>query len=314
VLGLVGSASITVPPAVAATTGVARLAGGDRLATAIQISSTTFPKAQSASAVVLTASDDFPDALAGAPLAAAKGAPLLLTDPGTLSGPTLLEIRRVALPGATVYILGGPGAVSPTIDQQLNNAGYATGRVAGLDRFDTSVKIAEALGSPTTVLLARGDNFADALSAGAAAASVHGAVLLTAGASLPPSVGLYLAGLPQPTIYDIGAAAGAAYPPGTHIAGGDRFITSALVAQRFFPSPSIVGIATGYNFPDALAGAAAMGTIGGPVLLSDPSVLPPGVDYYLGLHASTISTAFLFGGVASLSDSVELDVSAALKG
>jgi hypothetical protein len=44
------------------------------------------------------------------------------------------------------------------------------------------------------------------------------------------------------------------------IAGGDRFATSALVATQFFYDPAIVGIATGYNFPDALSGAGAPST------------------------------------------------------
>ena len=293
------------------TAAVARIGGADRIGTAIQISGTTFPT-RSASAIVLTASDDFPDALAGAPLAAAKGAPLLLTEPDTLSGSTLLEMQRVAPTGATVYILGGPGALATTIDQQVAAAGYVPDRIAGLDRFDTSVKIAEALGSPSTVLLATGSNFADALSAGPAAASVHGAVLLTNADVVPPAVGLYLIGLPNPTVFTIGAAAGVAYPAGTRIAGTDRFVTSALVAQHFFPQPSVVGIATGYNYPDALAGAAAMGVMGGPVLLSDPFVLPAGTTYYLAVHKGTIVTAYLFGGVASLSASIPFDVSAAL--
>jgi len=297
-----------------ATTPVARLAGGDRIGTAIQASGVAFPSARSAASVVLTSAFDFPDALAGAPLAAAKNAPLLLTDPAGLSGSTLAEIQRVAPPGATVYVLGGPGAVATTVDQSLVAAGYVPQRIAGIDRFDTSVKIAEALGSPSTVFLATGDVFADALSAGPAAAVAHGAILLTDGAGMPASVGLYLAGLPSRTVFTIGNAAALAYPPGTRVAGSDRFVTSALVAQRFFPSPSVVGVATGYNYPDALAGAAAMGVIGGPVLLSDPFVLPPGIDFYLGAHAATVTQAFLFGGVASLTDSIYFDVSSALGG
>ncbi len=54
--------------------------------------------------------------------------------------------------------------------------------------------------------------------------------------------------------------------------------------------------------------------MGGPVLLSDPFVLPAGIDFYLGAHAATITQAFLFGGVLSLSASIPFDVSAAING
>jgi hypothetical protein len=288
---------------------VTRLAGGDRIATAIAISQNTFPTAGSAKAVVLTAAYNFPDALAGAPLAAVKDGPVLLTAPGLLTPATLTEIQRVAPTGSTVYILGGPAAIATTIDSSLMAANYNPVRIAGVDRYDTSVKIAEALGSPTTVLLATGDIFADALSAGPAAASVHGAVLLTNGIILPPTVATYLSGLASPTVYDVGSAAGVAYPSGTLLAGGDRFATSALVAEKFFASPTVVGVATGANFPDALAGAGAMGIKGGPVLLSDPFILPSADALYLTNQRATITGAFLFGGILSLSPAIATTVS-----
>ncbi len=293
---------------------VTRLAGGDRIGTAIAISQNAFPAAGSAKAVVLTAAYNFPDALAGAPLAAAKDGPVLLTDPGLLTPATLTEIQRVAPTGSTVYILGGPAAIATTIDSALMAANYNPQRIAGVDRFDTSVKIAEALGSPTTVMLATGDIFADALSAGPAAASVHGAVLLTDGTKLPPTVAAYLSGLASPTVYDIGDAAGLAYPSGTLLAGGDRFATSALVAEKFFTNPTVVGVATGWNFPDALAGAGAMGVMGGPVLLSDPFILPSADALYLTNQASSITQAFLFGGTSSLSPAIATTVSNQING
>jgi ell wall binding domain 2 (CWB2) len=293
---------------------VTRLAGGDRIGTAIAISQSAFPTPGSAKAVVLTAAYSFPDAEAGAPLAAAKDGPVLLTDPGLLTPATLTEIERVAPSGSTVYILGGDAAIASTIDSALTAAGYVPQRIAGVDRFDTSVKIAEALGSPTTVLLATGDIFADALSAGPAAATVHGAVLLTDGTSMPPTVATYLSGLSSPTVYDIGYAAGKAYPSGTLLAGGDRFATSALVAEKFFTAPTVVGVATGSNFPDALAGAGAMGLLGGPVLLSDPLILPSADALYLTNEASSITQAFLFGGVDSLSAKIATTVSSQING
>jgi putative cell wall-binding protein len=288
---------------------VTRLAGGDRIGTAIAISQETFPSPHSAGAVVLTDADNFPDALAGAPLAAAKEGPVLLTGAGGLSAATLTEIVRVAPPRSTIYVLGGPLAISTTVDAELSFAGYVPERIAGADRFATSVAIARVLGSPSTVLFANGDVYADALSAGPAAALLHGAVLLTDGTNLPSSVAVYLAGLKTPTVYDIGDAAGQAVPGGILVAGGDRYATSAAVAARFFLDPSIVGVATGENFPDALSGAGAMAVAGGPILLSDPLLLPLDVAQYLNTWSSSITQALLFGGELSLSPAIANAVS-----
>ncbi len=66
----------------------------------------------------------------------------------------------------------------------------------------------------------------------------------------------------------------ARYTAGTVIryAGPDRFATAAAIsAHTFSPGVDVAYIATAYNFPDALAGAAAAGTITGPVLLVAPT-------------------------------------------
>jgi hypothetical protein len=138
------------------------------------------------------------------------------------------------------------------------------------------------------VFLATGNNFADALSAGPAAASVDGSVLLTAGPTLPPSVATYLQGLSSPTVYAVGQAAHLADPSAKAIVGGDRFATAALVSANFFTDPTTVGVATGLNFPDALAGGAFMGYEGGPILLTQPLALRSADGLYIGEHSATL--------------------------
>ena len=249
-----------------------RLGGADRYATAAAVSRSSFPTG-GAGAVVLARGDAYPDALVGVPLAAARHAPLLLTHGTTLPTVTLTEIRRVLPAGGTVYLLGGTDVVPASIGTQLATLGYQTTRYAGVDRFATAVAVADALGDPSTVLLASGLNFPDALAAGPAATAVHGVVLLTAGATLPPVTAAYLTAHPG-TVYAIGGPAAAADPTAQPLVGADRYATAATVAATFFPAPTTVGIATGLNFPDALAGAAQLATAGGPLLLTTTSVLP----------------------------------------
>jgi len=144
--------------------------------------------------------------LVAAPLAAAKNAPLLLTVGTSLPAVSKTELQRVLPTGGKVYILGGTGAVPATVASELTDLGYQVVRYGGADRFATAVQVADALGDPSTVLLATGTNFPDALSAGVAAAKAGGTVLLTNAATLPSATSSYLAAHGK-TVYAIGGPA-----------------------------------------------------------------------------------------------------------
>jgi hypothetical protein len=301
VLAGVSAVIIAVSPAAASTTSqipVTRIYGTDAIGTSIAVSQTEFPSAGSANAVVLARSDFFADALAGGPLAAKVGGPLLIT-PGadqssTIDPRVLAEIQRVLPVGRTVYILGGVLALSPTIDATLQSLGYITQRIAGSDEYATAVDIAEQLGNPTTIFEATGLNFPDALSAVPAAIATGGAILLTDGATQSLETGLYLLAHPGDTRYAIGGplAAYGADPGATPVYGQDLYGTSAAVASTFFPGATSFGAATGTNFPDALSGGAFMGAPAerGPLLLVQSSgPLPGPIASYLGTVASGLT-------------------------
>ncbi len=160
-------------------------------------------------------------------------------------------------------------------------------RLSGADRYATAAAISAATFKPgvPVVYLATGLNFPDAL-AGAAAAGVTGGPLLLVGSTLPPATAAELARLKPARIVILGAPAvvsaavatkAKTYTPGTvtRLSGADRYATAAAIsAATFKPGVPVVYLATGLNFPDALAGAAAAGVTGGPLLLVG-STLPP---------------------------------------
>jgi len=284
---------------------VIRLAGADRDATSVAVSQTAFPKTDSASAVVLASDATYPDALAGTPLAVAKHAPLLLTTPSGLDPAIGTEISRVLSPGGTVYLLGGDAALAPAIDGQVQALGDVPQRIAGSDRAATAAAIAGVLGDPPTVLLATGLDFPDGLSAGAAAASQAGAVLLTDGSAQAPETGAYLAAHANETVFAVGGPAAAADPAATPLVGSDRFATAVTVAMKFFSAPTALGFASGLGFPDALAGGAGIGAAGGPLLLVPAcGALPASLGAYLGSVHSTVKTGALYGGTGVVGDDV----------
>jgi hypothetical protein len=248
------------------------------------------------------------DALAGGPLAAKVGGPLLLTEPASLDGATQAELTRVLPTGGTVYVLGGYAAISQRVRAQLQALGYVVHALAGRIRFDTAVAIAGALGSPSTVFEATGLNFPDALSAGPVAALNHGAILLTDGSKQNPATASYLAAHPGAHLA-VGGPACQADPSATCVAGANRYATSAMLASDY-PSPQATGVATGLNFPDALAAGPDMAAHGGPLLLVAPSgAMPSPVSAQLAREAPTVATGYIYGGTAAVSPGVgsELD-------
>jgi subtilisin family serine protease len=311
-----GSTTTTTTPVVATpTASVTRLAAADRVATAVEISRARFGAGEAA-AVVLTTGSHFADALGGTPFAVAVGGPVLLTpSAGGLADATRAEIRRVLVPGGTVHVLGGTGAVPAAAEDALRSDGFAVARVAGGNRFETAVAVASARPSPpAAIFLADGRLFPDALAGGPAAAHLGGVVLLTDGASLPGVTAGYLAAHPDVPVYALGGRAAAAAPAATGIAGADRYETAALVAQRFFESPAFAGVASGLSFADALGGGADAGARRGPLLLTRDGDLPAPVADYLSARRSLVKATSVYGGAAVVGDAVLLSVRSALGG
>ena len=101
----------------------------------------------------------------------------------------------------------------------------------------------------------------------------------------------------------IGGAAASADPTAERLAGADRYATASMVATTFFPSPDVIGVASGMTFPDALAGGANIAAHDGPVLLAAPTSLPPPLVDYVRATTS-VSRTVVYGGAAALSDGV----------
>jgi uncharacterized delta-60 repeat protein len=312
---------------------VGRISGSTRIATAIAVSTALYATAPTGGAglqsqgssssglpyaggVVLASAANYPDALVGVPLASAIGGPLLLTG-GTSLEPTVAgEISRVlgsGQSGGTIDVLGGTAAISDQEVGQLTSAGYTVHRYAGSDRYQTATVVAtQALDDPSVVLEATGNDFADAASAGAAAAHEGAAVLLTNGSAMPPEVNQYLTSHPSDQRYAIGGPAAQADPRATPVTGNDRYATSAAVAGRFFVTPAFVALATGLNFPDALVGGAFSAALGGPLLLTQPTGLPTPVQDWAHQLAPWLNTASIIGGTAAVNGAVAAEMASAM--
>lgn len=165
---------------------VTRLGGADRYETAARV--VRWERWSGARTIYIASGTDFPDALSGSATAAMTHSPLLLTAPNSLPDATRAELERRA--PSRIVILGGTGAVSSTVAQQLRAYAPKVDRIAGADRYATSIAISRAHYPyhVQRVYLVTGANFADALSASAAASSYFSPVLLTPPTGLTPAL------------------------------------------------------------------------------------------------------------------------------
>lgn len=284
-VALIATVAPVDAPASAATPTVDRQAGANRYATAVDISQRTFPTPGVPVAYVATGGN-FPDALAAGPVAAKRGGPLLLLRLNDVPHETAAELDR--LNPAEIVIAGGTGVVSAGVEAQLKQYAPVVKREWGANRYATAANIAlqNFSAGVDVVYVATGTNFPDALAAGPSAAIRGGAVLLVKGNALPPETANALAQLRPDRIVIAGGTSVvspavetelARYAPVTRESGANRYATAANIsAASFAPGVDVVYVATGANFPDALAaGPAASKSGAGPVLLVRSGSIPP---------------------------------------
>ncbi|MCL2503474.1 MAG: cell wall-binding repeat-containing protein, partial [Coriobacteriia bacterium] len=237
----------------------------------------------------------------------------------------LAEIERLGAKKA--YIMGSSAAVSNAVEASLVGVGLQTERIVGADRYATSAltasKVAglEGTAFAKKAFLARGDNFADGLAASPLAYRNKIPVVLTRPTELsaPAANVIGTLGITDVTILGSSAAVsegieGAVNALGTvtatrRLQGADRYATAQEIAKYAFANSlatmGFIGVATGLDFPDALAGGIATGERGGIMVLTRPGALSANwVGYLPGVYGDTKPDIQLYGGSNVLSDEV----------
>lgn len=303
-----------------------RVAGADRLATAVALSQLAFPDPAAVAALVVAAAGDFPDALAATPLAAALGGPLLLTDGAGLSAVTAEEVRRLA-PDRIVAV-GGSAALADAVLDDLRALGVAVERVAGDSRFATAGAIARLLAPEggVDVILASGESFPDALAAGPLAALSGRVILLTGRDAVPAATAQALADLQPARILIAGgpAAVGTTVEAALavdhvveRLSGPDRYATAAALVERAVREGGHTDrafLVSAADFPDALAAGAAVAALGGILLPVDPTSLAASgaIAELLDRRADGLVQVTVVGGPGAVSPGLEAQVEARL--
>jgi putative cell wall-binding protein len=309
-----------------------RVAGTDRVATAIKLMNATTK--HWSDTVIIARSDDFADALASAPLADVKDAPLLVSKPGNSIDQRVLG--AIAHRFHHVILLGGTGVFTEAARAQLEGLNMTVTRMRGIDRYETAVGIAKVVGNElamryqaagltwtknVNVYLATGLAFPDAMGAGAAAADNDGVVLLTAGTKMSTSTYKFLKkewktipwfanGIEIHTVG--GAAEKAARSSIEDIAdtntGADRYATSVMLANKFKHPVEKIAVASGETYADGVTAGAWIANHDGPLLLTANASLPKVVANYLFKFADGGTDVVVVGGPGSVSRNVSAQI------
>jgi len=274
--------------------------------------------------VILSTGNGFADALSASVLAHEKEAPILLVDSSVASSKDAFDyvIQHLNSTG-TVYIIGGAGIIGREFVTKLHDLGFKNVvRIAGMDSYDTSYRIASSLNDLTvsTVVISSGEQYPDALSIASFAANKGWPILLSPPDALPQDMKKFLLEKKPTKVYITGGIEAISdnvkseinsLLPQTSVerlTGQSRFDTNVIISETFAPNPSTVYLTTGYGFADALAGSAVAAKKGDPIIFIDPSVptLPKSVASYFGkLNANHLSPNLVsFGGSGIVTDEI----------
>lgn len=152
-----------------------RLGGSDRFQTNISINKEL--NVEKGSPVIIASGLDFADALSISSISGIKNIPIYLSKKDSIDNNTLSEIKSIS--PSKIYIVGGTGAVSSSVEKTLKGISTNITRLGGKDRYETSMAITKHFNLDTnTIAIANGLTFPDALSGSALASKNNAPILL----------------------------------------------------------------------------------------------------------------------------------------
>jgi putative cell wall-binding protein len=309
---------------------IPRLAGADRIATAVAVSQSGWPSG--AADVVLAEGDRYAEALPASVLAAARNGPLLLSTGTALPAAVAAELDRLHATRVTVV-----GSVPVAVADAAAGPGRTVVRLGAVDdATTTAVDVAKAVGGAGGVAVLVNDaRFADGVSATAIAAGRGWPVLLTSATTIPQRTvdawralgvkGIVVVGgtsVVSQKVEDFartsGRCAGGAGCSVERLSGADRYATSVAVVERSLQlggrTPASVLLGTGTSYADVLASGPLASHLGGLALLVDGT--GSGADAasrsFLTANAGAVKQPTILGGSGAVTGAADRAVQEAL--
>ncbi|MFD3157744.1 S8 family serine peptidase [Haloimpatiens sp. FM7330] len=285
-----------------------RYSGSNRYETSAKISQAGWTTSNTA---ILTVGQNYADALSAAPLAKKYNAPILITDTNTLPLSIKNELNRLQV--TKIFIVGGTGAVSKNIEDNLLSKNIQVIRIFGADRYATSAAVANELGNKNEVVVAYGNGFADALSIASLAAYKQLPILLVDKNAVPDTIMEYVISNSITKAYVIGGTGVISnevlnqFPSPERIYGIDRYATNISILNRFIGEFDLntVYFACAKDYPDALSTSALAASTSSPIILIDDN-MPQIVKEFIDTNQNKINDKHAIGGRGAILDNTFL--------
>lgn len=276
------------------------------------------PAPRTAAAVI--ARDDLPyDGMVGEVLAVREHAPLWLTPTDRLDPGVAGRLRTDGV--GTVYVVGGPGAVSPAVTAAIRGMGIRVVRLWGWDRYGTAAAVARYLGDPSgTAVVATGLRYAEGMTVAPIAGKAGWPVLWADGQGLPATEREAIRAVGVRTVYAVGSpatvgtpavdwlkAAGVSVERVGAAPGPDPVATEAAVLTRFAGAldPAHLAFSASSAFDDGLEAAVDVAAGGGTVVLVPPGAVPPTLAGALGIFAGRVPSLVTLGAPGAIDPTTE---------
>lgn len=287
-----------------------RISGITRFTTAVEISKASY---KSADTVLIADGYNYPDALAATVFSHVKKAPILLGSTNSIPKETLDEIARLG--AKNVILIGGTSSISDEAAEALG--AYSVMRIAGADRYETADKIAaqvvEITGNKSTVVVAQGNNFPDALTVSALAIKEKAPLLLTRPGALSEGTKKVLDDIDPSKIYIAGGTTSVSSEVESalgkvgsveRMGGKDRYATAALIAGVAYPNAKNAIIASGVGYIDAMVAGPLTAVHEGPILPVLKDSVPASITEYLAGEGKEIMNFYVIGGENTITENV----------
>lgn len=285
---------------------VERYSGINRYETAAKVCDAGWDSSDYA---VIVNGENYPDALAAAPLAAKYESPILLTGTDSLNAYTSSEISRLNV--KNVFIVGGKGVVSQSVEDSLKSKGIKVTRLSGDDRYGTALAVAKKVGKSKEAVLVNGNDFKDGMTIASIAALKQIPIILTDGSYMPADVKKYLNNTSKmDQVYVVGDAdtisdeAISSLSNVKRIGTGNAYSKNVDVIEAFGGEidTSTLYIASAKDFPDSLGASALAYKTSSPVLFVD-SPLDDSTSTFLKNHI--VNNLKVLGGAGAISYDLE---------
>ena len=166
---------------------VIRVKGKDRYDVNAKSATTSHPVSNKKQNVVIASGENFADSISSTSLAKKKNAPVLLVKKNEVPKSIkeyLNSFRKKGLLG-DITIVGGENSVSKIVENELSKLAKVT-RIAGDDRYQTSVKVAKHVGvNSERTIVASGEKFVDVLAASPVAQKYNAPIVLVKKMDVP---------------------------------------------------------------------------------------------------------------------------------